>query len=114
MRLFCLNEGAWLNDEIINFHMNMFNVRDVELCGLVSSPRVRSYCFSSFFMAKLLERNTFNYSLVAKWAAKVDLFSINKIFVPINIDNIHWTLLVVYVSERRLVYYDSMGYDGTK
>ena len=36
----------------------------------------------------------------------------NLVFIPINIDNIHWSLIVIHVQERRIQYYDSMHTDG--
>ena len=34
------------------------------------------------------------------------------IFVPINLCQVHWTLAVINVKEKRLEYYDSMGSQG--
>ena len=43
---------------------------------------------------------------------KVNIFSKSLIFIPTNIDNCHWTLIVVYIEEKKIVYYDSL-YDET-
>jgi sentrin-specific protease 1 len=34
--------------------------------------------------------------------------------MPINLENKHWTLAVVYVQERRIHYYDSMSGGGDR
>ena len=47
--------------------------------------------------------------LYNRWAKKFDIFQKNKIFCPININNSHWTLLVMYIKLKKIVYYDSMG-----
>jgi sentrin-specific protease 1 len=54
----------------------------------------------------------YDYPGVKRWTKKFDVFSYDKIFFPINIRNFHWTLLVVYVQEREIIYYDSMNGAG--
>ncbi len=31
-----------------------------------------------------------------------------RIYCPINIDNRHWTLIVIYIKNKKICYYDSM------
>ena len=33
----------------------------------------------------------------------------SKLLVPINIDNVHWVLIVVYTRTREIVYFDSLS-----
>jgi Ulp1 family protease len=33
----------------------------------------------------------------------------DKIFIPIHIDNCHWTLAIVYIQEKKICYFDSFG-----
>ena len=50
---------------------------------------------------------------VADWYDHLgDIFGYNKLFFPINIRNNHWALVVVYMEERVVQYYDSKLYDG--
>ena len=51
-------------------------------------------------------------SFVKRMTRKVNIFSKSLIFIPTNIDNCHWTLIVVYIEEKKIVYYDSL-YDET-
>ena len=44
-----------------------------------------------------------------RWTKKFDIFDLRRIYCPINIKNSHWTLIVVYVEEKRICYYDSTG-----
>jgi Ulp1 family protease len=37
-----------------------------------------------------------------------DIFNLNKVFVPINIDNCHWICGVIYVQKKRIQLYDSL------
>jgi hypothetical protein len=109
----CLHTSAWLNDEIINFYLQILKQRDTELCQL-HSDRKPSYFFSSYFMAKLLEGGCYSYKRVKRWAKGVDMFAQDKIFVPINIQNNHWVLVVVYMQEKKIVYYDSFKSSNTR
>jgi Ulp1 family protease len=73
---------------------------------------------SSFFWQSLTnEKNdnktlqgTYNYGNVSRWARKLsgkDIFNLNNIFVPININNQHWTCIVIFMKEKWIQYYDS-------
>jgi ubiquitin C-terminal hydrolase len=39
----------------------------------------------------------------------MNIFNLKYIFVPINIDNMHWTLAVIDMEKKRIQYYDSYG-----
>ena len=62
------------------------------------------------------ENNSYNFSNVARFTrrSKVNIFECSKVFIPINISNTHWTCCVVYITERKVVYYDSMGGGGKR
>ena len=36
----------------------------------------------------------------------------DKVFIPVNLDNVHWCLAVIYMQEQRIQYYDSMNGKG--
>ena len=68
-------------------------------------------------MQKLLQlggANEYCYAGVKRWSKKFDTFQMDKIFVPINISNTHWTLLIFYVQKKEIHYLDSMGGAGLK
>ena len=92
-------------------------MRDEALCN--TTKRRRNHFFTSFFFTKLLGgdggRGDYSYKEVERWGGKVpgkDIFKLDKIIVPCNCSNMHWTCLCVYVQERRIVYYDSMNGSG--
>lgn len=58
--------GTWLNDEVVNFYMNMLQERDKALCALPGSSRKPSHFFNSFFVSKLLERDEYTYRNVKR------------------------------------------------
>uniref|UniRef100_A0A8B9V5X1 Ubiquitin-like protease family profile domain-containing protein n=1 Tax=Anas zonorhyncha TaxID=75864 RepID=A0A8B9V5X1_9AVES len=94
-----LNNLNWLNDEIINFYMNLLMERSKEK-GL---PTV--HAFNTFFFTKL---KTAGYQAVKRWTKKVDIFSVDLLLVPIHL-GVHWCLAVVDFRKKTITYYDSMG-----
>ncbi|XP_066224933.1 sentrin-specific protease 1 [Saccopteryx leptura] len=94
-----LNHLNWLNDEIINFYMNMLMERSKEK----GFPSV--HAFNTFFFTKL---KTAGYQAVKRWTKKVDVFSVDILLVPIHL-GVHWCLAVVDFRKKNITYYDSMG-----
>jgi len=57
----------------------------------------------------------YNYNKVKKWSTNVpgkDIFALDKVFFRHNVDGSHWTCAVIFMEEKRIQYYDSMGSDG--
>ncbi|XP_038936284.1 sentrin-specific protease 1 isoform X1 [Rattus norvegicus] len=94
-----LNHLNWLNDEIINFYMNMLMERSKEK----GFPSV--HAFNTFFFTKL---KAAGYQAVKRWTKKVDVFSVDILLVPIHL-GVHWCLAVVDFRKKSVTYYDSMG-----
>eukprot|EP00588_Corethron_pennatum_P009003 CAMPEP_0194266106 /NCGR_PEP_ID=MMETSP0169-20130528/1125_1 /TAXON_ID=218684 /ORGANISM="Corethron pennatum, Strain L29A3" /LENGTH=605 /DNA_ID=CAMNT_0039006717 /DNA_START=204 /DNA_END=2021 /DNA_ORIENTATION=+ len=110
-----LRPGTWLNDEVIHYFLLMLARRDQELSK--SLNRKRSHFFKSFFVTKLLDERGYCYSNVKRWSKKVpgkDIFQLDKIICPVNVANSHWTCAVIFVEEKRIQYYDSMGCGGRR
>jgi len=118
-----LGRNSWLNDEVINYFLkNCLAKRDEMLC--TKQPgRKRSHFFNSFFVQTMFdEKNSdsnlagkYNYKNVKRWGKKVpgkDIFNLKYIVCPINLDNVHWTSAVIFMEEKRIQYYDSMGGAG--
>jgi len=115
-----LGRGQWLNDEIINYFLKNCLARRDELLCAKQSGRKRSHFFNSFFVQTMFDdknnnaklRGKYNYKNVKRWGKKVpgkDVFNLKYIVCPINLDNLHWTSAVIFVEEKRIQYYDSMG-----
>ncbi|XP_054859108.1 sentrin-specific protease 1 [Eublepharis macularius] len=94
-----LNNLNWLNDEIINFYMNML----MERSKLKGFPAV--HAFNTFFFTKL---KTASYQAVKRWTKKVDIFSVDILLVPIHL-GVHWCLAVIDFRKKTITYFDSMG-----
>ena len=121
-RLFhALSPYTWLNDEIINYYMSLLQDRCNKLLSHYKAEGVRpeyrrSHFFNNFFVNKLLDNEfgRYHYPYVRRWSKKFDTFEQDKIFCPVNIKDTHWTLAVIYVQDRRICYYDSMGGEGRR
>lgn len=57
-------------------------------------------------------KSGYDYKEVKRWTKKFDALEKEKLIFPINISNSHWTLAVVYMQRKRIVYYDSMSGSG--
>ncbi|CDW52635.1 Sentrin [Trichuris trichiura] len=75
----------WLNDEIVNFYMQLLVSRSKAIPVL---PTV--YAFSTFFFLKLQRSG---HAGVCKWTKDVDIFSYDLLLIPIHLSN-HWVLTV--------------------
>jgi len=111
----------WVNDEVVNFYCCVYLAnQDTERCKR-ESGRKRSHFFASYFYSSLTNahsthsRGTYDFEAVKRWIKKVpgqDIFNLRKLFIPININNRHWTLVVISFEEKQINYYDSM-YDNS-
>nr|XP_061803493.1 sentrin-specific protease 1-like [Nerophis lumbriciformis] len=90
---------SWLNDEVINFYMNLL----VERSKDTKLPSVNT--FSTFFYPKL---RSSGYSAVRRWTKKMDIFSKDILLVPVHL-SMHWCLSVVDFRKKSVTYFDSMG-----
>lgn len=94
----------WLNDEVINFYMNLLITRGT----LGKYPKV--HAMNTFFYPKLLSGG---HSSLKRWTRKVDIFAQDLMVVPVHLD-VHWCMSIVDFREKSIVYYDSMGGNNPK
>ncbi|KAL7420314.1 hypothetical protein Q5752_005283 [Cryptotrichosporon argae] len=101
-----LKPGQWLDDEIINFYGQMVSER-----AKVNGDKV--VYFNTFFYEKLSSQG-YAESKLARWTKrmKVDIFEADRIVIPINVSNMHWTACVIDMARKRIAYYDSMADNG--
>ena len=115
--LVCLRNLNWLNDETINFYMEMLADRErrnraaASQDKVLSSQRDRVHFFSSFFYTKMSEGGVYTYKNVSRWAkkAKIDVLTLDKIILPVHVGHNHWCCAIINIKLRRLEYYDSLG-----
>ncbi|XP_077869038.1 sentrin-specific protease 1-like [Saccoglossus kowalevskii] len=94
-----LNGLNWLNDEVINFYMNLLMERGQK------QGYLKVHAFNTFFYPKLISGG---HSALRRWTRKIDLFSMDLILVPVHL-GMHWCLAVINFCTKTIAYYDSMG-----
>ncbi|CAF0899010.1 unnamed protein product [Rotaria sordida] len=97
--LLCLNEGEFLNDNIIDFYLQYIYYEK-----LSEEDRKRTYLFNSFFYTRLTRKGNDDilntsaaerrYNRVKRWLRDVDIFSKDYLIVPIN-QTAHWYIVVI-------------------
>ncbi|KAA8915294.1 hypothetical protein TRICI_002651 [Trichomonascus ciferrii] len=98
-----LDEGEFLNDTMVNFYLKYLKQRAGEHRSDVEKY---TYVFNTFFYEKLMQKNadgTSGFENVKKWTAKIDLFQMKYIVIPINW-RMHWYVVIVYNLPNSLKY----------
>ncbi|XP_015610421.1 sentrin-specific protease 1 isoform X2 [Cephus cinctus] len=90
----------WLNDEVINFYMNLLIVRGTENEKL---PKV--HAMNTFFYPKLIANG---HASLKRWTRKIDIFAQDIVVVPVHL-GIHWCMSIIDFRDKSIRYYDSMG-----
>lgn len=111
-----LKNCRWVNDEVIHFYMELLARRD-EFLSFQNVDKKQSHFFKSFFLSKILNEGatfdgSYSYGNVKRWGKQVhrqDVFQLDKIFFPVNQKNRHWALVVVYMENKIIQAYDSIG-----
>ncbi|XP_037342159.2 sentrin-specific protease 2 [Pungitius pungitius] len=99
-----LQEGGWLNDEVINFYLSLVMERcSGEAAGL------KIYSFSTFFFPKLRGGGQAGgHTAVKRWTKAVDIFLYDLVLVPLHL-GVHWAMAVIDFKSKTVKSYDSMG-----
>ncbi|KAJ1954508.1 SUMO1 sentrin specific peptidase 1 [Dipsacomyces acuminosporus] len=100
-----LGDGRWLNDEVINFYMQLIVSRSEQNPAL---PKV--HAFNTFFYSKLKEQG---YASVRRWTRRIRLFEKDVLIVPVHL-GVHWCCAVVDFKAKSIAYYDSLLGDNFK
>ncbi|XP_060603315.1 sentrin-specific protease 6-like [Ruditapes philippinarum] len=101
--LYCLQEGEFLNDVIVDFYLKYLLHEKLSV-----ADHARTHIFSSFFYKRLTQRirgaaidDDPNVTLPVKrharvktWTRKLDLFEKDFIVIPIN-EHAHWFLAII-------------------
>ncbi|KAJ8960728.1 hypothetical protein NQ318_020020 [Aromia moschata] len=89
----------WLNDEVINFYMNLIIERGRD------ARWPRAYAFNTFFYLRLAKDGP---QALRRWTKRVDIFAHDLVCVPVHL-GMHWCMAIVDFRDRSIRYYDSMG-----
>jgi hypothetical protein len=82
-----LDDGTWLNDEVINFCVNC----------LIRTAKHRIQSFNSHFFAALTGAagTSFRYEKVQRWTRKIDILDFDYLVIPIHQAPNHWSVAVI-------------------
>jgi len=90
-----LNEGEFLNDNLIHFYFNFLEQR---LLNRRPEDAKRILFMNTFFYERLTSgersKNGVNYDAVERWTSKVDVFKYDYIVVPVC-EQTHWYLAII-------------------
>lgn len=97
-----LKPGQWLNDEVINAYLRLV---DGELEN--SSSRVR--VVNTFFFDQYL-KDSKNIGKILRILSKkrIDVNKIDVLYIPININNMHWSFVILDLEKGIATYCDSL------
>lgn len=65
-----------------------------------------------FTVGHASDKGMYDFSRVKTWFKNVNIFEMDKIFVPINHGHLHWICAVLCMMEKKICMYDSMGSHG--
>ncbi|KAJ2505176.1 SUMO1 sentrin specific peptidase 1 [Coemansia sp. RSA 2052] len=94
-----LGDGKWLNDEVINFYMQLIMSRSEKNPKL---PRV--HAFNTFFYSTLRDQG---YARVKRWTRRIKLFEMDLVVVPVHL-GVHWCCAVIDFRAKAVIYYDAL------
>lgn len=97
----CLRPKGLVTDEVVNGYLRL--LQDETACSGTH------HVMSSFFLTKLTAGGQYSYANVLRWTRGVDLRRLEAILFPVNVDNMHWILVIAHMREHRLDVYDSLG-----
>jgi Ulp1 family protease len=97
-----------LTDNVVNFYLkNCLSTHGLLKCGQETSQG-NFFFFTTYLYQTLLQEKSENINCRGTYSFKsVNDTNLAKLFIPINIDNIHWVLIVVDNIQRSIQYYDS-------
>lgn len=118
-----LSDNHWLNDAVMNSYIELLNRRDDQLRAehekkralerfRPAPPYAGARVMSTFFLDRLWsEHQGYNYLCVSRWAVKagVDLKTVDQVLIPVNLDRVHWVLIVVDLHRREFLFCDPYG-----
>jgi sentrin-specific protease 1 len=113
-----LRPGVWLNDELICFYLRHCLCKRDEALFNEQKVSKRSHFFNTHFWKSLHDqynpdlgvRDKYNYKNIKRWSKKIpgnNIFDLERVFVPINVENQHWVLGVIHIEKMIIEFLDS-------
>eukprot|EP00891_Asterochloris_glomerata_P005865 jgi/Astpho2/5865/Aster-x1327 len=105
-----LQGTAWLNDEVINYYLQLIQDRNEKQQAADPAFKVSVQFLNTFFWPKLVQGG---HAAVRRWTRKRHVLAADLVLIPINHCNLHWCLATIAPSAGTLSYFDSMGGKGS-
>jgi hypothetical protein len=111
---------GWVKDNVIEWYFSRLSASSNKSTKttVMMDPQIMialtGYCPSSM-QTEDKKGSKFKYPYRVKSICNgkgFDISTADEIFIPVNINDYHWALIVVYMDTKRLVYYDSKGGNG--
>merc|ERR1712190_487952 len=113
-----LEDGQWLNDEVMNFYMALLQDRNLQR-RQQQNDHICVLLMNTFFFTKL-SSDSYNYKAVKRWTKKIKLkkkglahvdtiFELDKFIFPVHVNKIHWCCGCINFKDKKFEYYDSMN-----
>lgn len=103
-----LKPARWFNADIINAYMALLGGESNPSRGCLFMPCT----FYTKFVTLKNDIPKKRHALVKRWTSKLNTTSKVKIFVPVNIKDLHWTLVMIDVENKKVFSMDSSGGNG--
>ena len=110
------DQSGWLNDTVITAYLDTAVDHALKTSGHKRGEVPKQVAFSTYFYPRLSADGA---KSVTRWVkrAKVggkDLKDVERIYIPINQNSNHWTLLVISPKFKTIEYFDSFHGDPSK
>ncbi|XP_077223105.1 uncharacterized protein LOC143856716 isoform X2 [Tasmannia lanceolata] len=106
--LILTDRRGWISSPIVNVYTDYLNLRDE--C-LRTTEKGSCICLATHLPQLILDERCERPDACSKFVTRVEntpLQEIRKVLIPINIDMVHWVLLVLDMGHRTFLLYDSL------
>jgi Ulp1 family protease len=121
--------GKWISGDTINLYVDLLRQNDSDMLKGKKIDR-SSYFFYSYYVTAfyfqptgICKKNFYYFEAISRQYNKLHstgkkhqldfIFDYDRLFFPIHKTFNHWTLIVIFIQQKKIIYYDSMTYDET-
>lgn len=109
MDIMCLLPGEWLTDQAMNGFVEVLKAAfPLPEEGGGADGQKQLYFFGSYFYSVMMNSG-YSHDAVRRWTARDDVLSSDMAFVPVNLNQNHWILVVLEWRLGVVTVYDSLG-----
>ena len=104
-----LTPGVWINNEVIHYMGRILVALDQ------SMSQIKVHVYPTFFMSRLHNEGAggrgYNFEAVRNNDSRIEggPRSLDKLYIPINVNNTHWNFIRVTITNKTIQPFDSQG-----